>query len=196
MKTENPAVGIVIYDDVFKTGNFIELLEQECLNEWGYLQWDFASQGNYEVNDHRTSRNCYMSPLMAENITVRRVKQLRDVWLSILKPVDDCVRDYREDQEVQFTRDQGYSVLKYGAGAEYKTHHDHHPDNSRIAACVVFLNDVEVGGELEFPLFNVKIKPKEGRVVMFPANFPYKHTAHPCGVDNDEVKYSIVTWYS
>jgi hypothetical protein len=60
---------------------------------------------------------------------------------------------------------------------------------------VAFLNDVPNGGELEFPLFDVTIKPKAGSVVVFPSNYPYLHIAHATGLEDNSIKYSLATWF-
>ena len=37
----------------------------------------------------------------------------------------------------------------------------------------MYLNDVEEGGETEFLHFSKRVKPKTGRIVFWPAAFPY-----------------------
>ena len=45
----------------------------------------------------------------------------------------------------------------------------------RIATVIFFLNDVEEGGETYFPLQREKIKPVQGRVVIFPPDYMHPH---------------------
>lgn len=96
---------------------------------------------------------------------------------------------------VDLSGNEGYRVLKYGRGAEYRGHIDHGPDNSRVLSIVAFMNDDFSGGELVFPIVNATIKPKKGSVVMFPSNFPYFHYASPVGLNDLSNKYSLVTWF-
>ena len=195
MKAKELATCINYYEDVFETGDFIDLVEAECALEWGYLQWNIATVGDREVNSHRTSRNCYLGTLHSDLISVDRVKVLSGKWISILEKIDDRIRDYTNEFSLNLTADTGYSILKYGEGAEYHYHWDHHPDNSRVVSMVAFLNDVPNGGELEFPLFDVTIKPKAGSVVVFPSNYPYLHIAHATGLEDNSIKYSLATWF-
>lgn len=44
---------------------------------------------------------------------------------------------------------------------------------------LIYLTDVEEGGELLFPKHSIKIKPELGKVVLFPCNFSYPHVAMP-----------------
>tara|TARA_R100001591_G_scaffold85189_1_gene91539 strand:- start:208 stop:813 length:606 start_codon:yes stop_codon:yes gene_type:complete len=55
----------------------------------------------------------------------------------------------------------------------------------------VYLNDVEEGGETEFLHFSKRVKPKKGRIVIWPAGFPYVHRGNsPLSGD----KYIITSW--
>jgi hypothetical protein len=40
---------------------------------------------------------------------------------------------------------------------------------------VIYLNDVEYGGETNFPLHEVAVTPKAGRIVFFPATWTHLH---------------------
>ena len=39
----------------------------------------------------------------------------------------------------------------------------------------MYLNDVDVGGETEFPDWNIAVKPEKGKVLLFPCNYLFKH---------------------
>jgi len=70
-------------------------------------------------------------------------------------------------------------VLRYGIGAEYKPHFDYFPpenkgsDNhmarggQRVATLLLYLNDVEEGGETVFPEINFKYAPLKGTALYF-----------------------------
>jgi hypothetical protein len=55
----------------------------------------------------------------------------------------------------------------------------------------VYLNDVEDGGETEFLHFSKRIKPKTGRIVIWPAAFPYLHRGNP---PLSGEKYILTSW--
>ena len=46
---------------------------------------------------------------------------------------------------------------------------------SRVLGAQFFLNDVEKGGETEFYHQDMKIKPKKGRLVVWPVGFTHTH---------------------
>jgi hypothetical protein len=56
---------------------------------------------------------------------------------------------------------------------------------SRIFAIIIYLNDVEVGGETEFPHYNIKVSPKKGTVLVFPCNYLFPHKGN-VPISNDK----------
>jgi hypothetical protein len=55
----------------------------------------------------------------------------------------------------------------------------------------IYLNDVEEGGETEFLHFSKRVKPKTGRIVIWPAGFPYVHRGNsPLSGE----KYILTSW--
>lgn len=74
---------------------------------------------------------------------------------------------------------EGIQVLHYLPGAEYRPHFDYFRENEtgsathlnsggqRIATLVMYLNDVENGGETFFPEANLSVTPKKGSAVYF-----------------------------
>ena len=55
----------------------------------------------------------------------------------------------------------------------------------------IYLNDVEEGGETEFLHFSKRVKPKTGRIVIWPAAFPYVHRGNP---PLSGKKYILTSW--
>lgn len=79
-----------------------------------------------------------------------------------------------------------FRVKKYRGGPDSRDYFAYHVDvNSyssarRYLGLCWFLNDVEKGGELFFPHPNVRIKPKKGRLVMYPSLWMYPYSIeHP-----------------
>lgn len=88
---------------------------------------------------------------------------------------------------------EGLQVLNYLVGEEYKAHFDYFPTNKvdhqkggqRIGTLLLYLNDVEEGGETVFPKAGVSVVPKKGSAVYF-------HYANSMGqVDRMSVHSSI-----
>ena len=86
---------------------------------------------------------------------------------------------------------ENYKMLKYPVDTEYKKHYDGATASGRCISAIAYLNDDYEGGEIEFPNFEIKIKPKAGMLVLFPSNYAYAHIAHSV---TKGTKYAIVTW--
>ena len=63
--------------------------------------------------------------------------------------------------------------------------------NSRFLAWILYLNDVEEGGETEFLHLSERVKPKAGRLVIFPAGFTHTHRGNP---PLSDTKYIATGW--
>lgn len=64
-------------------------------------------------------------------------------------------------------------------------------NSKRAFVFSIYLNDVEEGGETEFLHFSKRVKPKTGRVVIWPAGFPYLHRGNP---PLSGEKYILTSW--
>jgi len=78
-------------------------------------------------------------------------------------------------------------------------YHSFHCENTayaarfRILAWMVYLNDVEEGGETEFLYQQLKIKPKANTAVIWPAGFTHLHRGNP---PISETKYILTGWFT
>jgi Rps23 Pro-64 3,4-dihydroxylase Tpa1-like proline 4-hydroxylase len=85
-------------------------------------------------------------------------------------------------------------IQKILKGGFYKPHTDNFAsskyENERIITFIWYLNNLEKSGETHFLQTGLKIKPKIGRLAMFPSNAPFIHE----GLYTQENKYIISTW--
>jgi|TARA_R110000744_G_scaffold17698_1_gene47754 hypothetical protein len=79
---------------------------------------------------------------------------------------------------------EGYHVWHVEHGKGFDT-------EPRAFVFSVYLNDVEDGGETEFLHFSKRVKPKTGRIVIWPAGFPYLHRGNP---PLSGEKYILTSW--
>jgi hypothetical protein len=63
----------------------------------------------------------------------------------------------------------------------------------RMFVFILYLNDVNEGGETELLYTGLKINPKKGKLVIHPASYPFVHKGHT-PVSNS--KYILTTWLS
>ena len=64
----------------------------------------------------------------------------------------------------------------------------------RFLIFMVYLNDDFEGGETEFPIFGDKVKPKKGRLLMFPPFWTYLHRGNPPLKPGGYAKYLLMTY--
>ena len=79
---------------------------------------------------------------------------------------------------------EGYHIwhIEHGKGFD---------NEARAFVFTIYLNDVEEGGETEFLHFSKRVKPKTGRIVIWPAGFPYVHRGNP---PLSGEKYILTSW--
>lgn len=80
---------------------------------------------------------------------------------------------------VPLAQGEPLQVMRYGVGAEYQPHYDYFDlgrpgqavqlrnGGQRIASLVIYLNDVEAGGETTFPRCALSVGPRKGSAVFF-----------------------------
>jgi len=58
---------------------------------------------------------------------------------------------------------EGLQILQYTSDQQYKAHHDFFiiANNNRISPLVMYLNDVEEGGESYFPQLDFSVSPRK-----------------------------------
>jgi predicted 2-oxoglutarate/Fe(II)-dependent dioxygenase YbiX len=91
----------------------------------------------------------------------------------------------------QTTWHDQYGILKYGVGQKFTNHIDDHINHHRRISTTFYLNENYEGGEIIFPRFNVKYKPKKNELLVFPSTFVYNHSVSPV---LEGERYAVVSW--
>jgi hypothetical protein len=99
--------------------------------------------------------------------------------------------EYAKKWDFPFIDIEPISVQRYQIGQFYKPHCDSGPTLQRVVSALVYLNNVDGGGETEFTHFDYKVSPRAGRVVIFPSNYIYTHRAI---APENGVKYAAAYW--
>jgi prolyl 4-hydroxylase len=147
--------------------------------------------GTYEenVNDGRTSLNawcqneCYRDP--AAMSVISRIENLTNV--------PEIHSEYLQ-------------LLKYEVGQYYRQHHDYidtdvnRQQGVRLLTVFLYLNDVEEGGGTRFPLLDITVMPKKGRVLIWPSvmndhpDRKDRRTEHEALPVEKGIKYGANAW--
>jgi TPR repeat protein len=148
--------------------------------------------GNLVHNPIRSSYSMYFSPSMYDVVVAcasQAVAGLAGVHMANAEPL---------------------TILRYGPGQEYKAHMDYlvgpatgeqmqRTGGQRLVTAFVYLNDVEEGGETDFPELGARVSPVGGRAVKFfnltPGREPNPRTRHAgCPVLKGE-KWLATYWF-
>ena len=128
-----------------------------------------------------------------------------EIWWSELKPMilnfEIAWKHYVKNTGAQDAYDNiqfHFSSLKLQKTLPTEGYHVWHIEHNkgfemeaRAFVYTIYLNDVKEGGATEFLHFSKRVKPKTGRIVIWPAAFPYLHRGNP---PLSGEKYILTSW--
>lgn len=85
----------------------------------------------------------------------------------------------------------------FGYAPDGKDHFHQHADcwnpesSTRQVSIIVYLTDVDEGGETKFPKYGLTVKPKARQALVFPSSWQYEHLALP---PKSNEKIILVSW--
>ena len=176
------------YDDFLSPSDCEEYIEkyEETLRvdeeRWKEVSVCFTKDGN----KNPTCGNCgcdRLGPMEFDRFSHLNETLIYKWQESVSKYAKDC-----NMHEAQWPNNLGWEELRIKRFRvnEEENHglEDHvdiysHAHAKRILCLMVYLNDDFEDGETYFPLFNVKVKPKQGRLFIFPPTWNYIHRGIP-----------------
>ena len=127
-----------------------------------------------------------------------------DLWPEFHLEISSLFLQYRADvganvELARVTHVESTNVFRYdvqedpGAAHHFAVHHDawDAPSATRTVSVIAYLNDVDEGGETDFPRLGLAIPPRRGRVLVFPSSYLFTHAGQP---PRSQSKYVAVTW--
>ena len=153
----------------------------------------FSSEG--ATQDFKNDKQLFCSPeyLTDQEFNVNKLKLLMINFDIALKhyytetnikkyTAEDIITDHVKIQKTMPS--QGYHVwhIEHGKGRE---------NEKRVLVYSIYLNTVKKGGETEFLYQSQRVKPVKGRIVIWPAGFPYVHRGNP---PLSGEKYILTSW--
>ena len=193
---ENLAPGVFLYRNIFDPTGIKDMLEEESAQDWPYLMWEMSGTDQGKISNYRGSVEMHLGPISGEVQQTNRLYAVSEKWKTAFSHINACVHQYRQYWSLDLSSDEGYRVLKYPSGAEYRPHIDYHWENKRQLSLVGWLSDDFVGGELYFGHLDLTVPCEAGSIILFPSNYVYRHSALPVEENSPYIKYSFVTWFS
>ena len=116
-----------------------------------------------------------------------------------MEHLKECYIDYLEQwsflKSLELNMHIGaFNIQKYDKGGHFGTIHSERTSVNTLYRTLVwmtYLNDVEKGGETEFPMFGLKVKPEKGKTLIWPAEWTHAHLG---AVVTQGHKYIITGW--
>lgn len=112
--------------------------------------------------------------------------------LPVVRPIVDIVNNEVMPEFLRkYPIEAQYNWIGVGGAKMQRTeptqgYHNWHMEHSNqldsyrsILAWGIFLNDVEEGGELEFLYQSVRVKPRQGDLILWPSGFTHQHRGNP-----------------
>ena len=184
ISTINPIAPLIIsIDDAIE--NCKDIINK-AMEDVDRQSWKDSRVGNGEGEVNRNIRNTF-----SYNVVPNFSSDI--FWFDFSQKLWQYGNEYGKLFNVGFESMENPQILRYNSGEGfYVPHIDSGPGNLRIFSLVLYLNDVQEGGETFFNHFDIGISPKEGRMVLFPSNYAYLHEARtPISGD----KFVAVTWF-
>jgi len=193
MDSKELAPGIVVYSlpDIKNL-----LTEVSKAVEDGVAQWEDSALYDSGLNAiivDKTFRNCQIIKVnySEENNSTPKEKFLYEMSKKFLEIFTPAETDYRNEFNPDIEKHANYQILKYPTGGHLSMHIDDGPGTPHRVSMLIYLNDNYEGGEIEFPRFNVKYKPKENDMILFPSTYTYNHAVST--ITSGE-RYCIISW--
>jgi len=197
MIKEEIAPGIVVYSNVIPNSeNLYKDIEEGLVS--ANLEWQQASvkeidtpKVNTNTRDTHTFGVDYLgkvddsTPLSLSEFFLL---SLNNIFFKSFDPVE---KDYMASYAMFADSHDSYGILKYGKGQKFTNHIDDHKDYHRRVSTVYYLNDNYKGGEINFPRFNIKFKPKANQMIIFPSTYVYNHSVSEV---TEGFRYAVVSW--
>ena len=187
--------GIFCYKGVIKKEfNVIEKLESNLKPEGDpdRYSWRPAYVGYKQlIPSYRDCNDFKFKKTDIEFDKSQTSQNLQGLWQDLYDVKLPVVEDYSKMYNINNLQYwEAFNFIKYGPGQHFQQHHDHGFSYNCTLSLVGYINDDYEGGELEFQLQNLMIKPEAGDLFVFPSNFMYPHRAMPV---HSGTKYSVVT---
>tara|TARA_B100000085_G_C18504797_1_gene497085 strand:+ start:609 stop:1244 length:636 start_codon:yes stop_codon:yes gene_type:complete len=153
--------------------------------------------GVYEDTKKSTDINVRMVDLKCNMF---RMEENEDFFHPIFEELRDLFFEYGEKYETLMSMGEleimpVFNMQKYVDGGHFKRHHFESSSRftrHRVLVWMIYLNDVEKGGETFFPYINKRFKPKKGQMLIWPAEFTHTHAGEEVLKGHD--KYIMTGW--
>lgn len=189
------APGIIVYSNVLPNADKIYKDLEDGLKsvniEWGKAYVRTGKESKVDPYSRNTDIvDIPYSSIMLNDYTKQNAFSITmsNLFLEYFAPIES---HYKGFYGTVTTTHESYGFLRYGIGQQFTNHVDDHTNLPRRISSVFYINEDYEGGEIEFPRFNLKYKPKANELLLFPSTFVYNHSVLPV---TSGYRYAVVSW--
>ena len=183
---ENPTEKDEVYlSNIAKIGNSTKNIQ--------YIE-NILSEENHKIllSYVKNAKDWKEQPWLAKTIESNNLpEEIIQILNSIFKIVHKKSVDLYKVDINTFNKD-ALHLVKFIKGFYLIPHVDTLSHEGNHIASVYYINDDYTGGEINFPVHNLNIKPKANSLIIFPGNENYLHEVREI-IDND--RYSSAMWF-
>jgi len=182
MNYDAPEDFIRVYEKVFS--------RQFCKGVIDYFEWCFANNKTWSRTEStsliKKDESCTLNPSNYWDISFSNehlggyIGEFNEIFW------DNCYSSYTKEFDTLNHFENHtiytYKVQKTVPSGGYHVWHCEHGNvqfSRRIAAYILYLNDIPEGGETEFLYQRKRISPTEGTLVIFPSGYTHTHRGNP-----------------
>lgn len=176
------AGAIAIYEEAWPEHNkTIESLVSTSLDESSRIKFIPAQTNQDRLTGNLLKQSIRTNSVLPITLLAQNNEMARKINNQCYELITSAVKSYKNTFKIEeeIKDAESYGLLRYAVGEKYDQHYDGGTESARSISVLIYLNDDYEGGEIEFPFFNLKIKPKAGTLMLFPSNYAYSHIAHP-----------------
>lgn len=175
------------WDNVISSPNelvgFIEELDNNPESYPYITKWKNWTASNDDSVSYGETKQI-MKNLLTRSIDKKLYQKSLYIINSLNMALDMCFDRYAKAHQIDQSKyridNDVLSIKKWIPGSGMGPHADGQDGDYNLGFTVVmYLNDDYEGGEISFPNHNVKIKPKAGSLIMFPATKEFIHQVEP-----------------
>ena len=178
--------------ELFAVGDFLS--QAECERLCAMVDQTARPSSLHEVDYDSGFRNSYSGDLDPADAFVMGIGRRIDDILGVDSSFGEAIQGqrYLPGQQFKPHNDWFYTTEKYWQGERKR-------GGQRSWTTMIFLNDVEKGGETHFTQIGIKIEPKPGVLLIWnnalPDGRPNEGTMHAGTPVIEGAKYIVTKWY-
>jgi hypothetical protein len=163
MNASRLAPGIYVYNDVGLSKEFDSLMSHIESKHISWLNRDPSTHVE-DITIYQNTEDLYLKEVYSKFQAV--LEKYENDYLSNFNTIKEACK---------FSNREFIFFLKYLSGTRSREHFDDIENSIRRVSILYYPNDDYQGGEVVFPAFNVRVKPKSDQILIFPSSYVYNH---------------------